>query len=268
MHTIMNYPFDIEEIKAAAASATGRSHRRHGTLCEDAYAIETLKNWKGKVFLEAVAVCDGAGSCRFGSLGAKIASRVAARWLLENYHRIQYPGVSREEIAKRLISVIQRRIRKFSGLKSSPQNLKPFSCTLVAAVLHLDGSWLAVHIGDGGIVGLGENGPFIVSCPAKGDYANVTFFVTDKDAARNTEIIRNTCSVRSFALFTDGLENSLIQASELRTAPAVAQILTWLDDSASNEVSDALQTALEEVFLQKTMDDCTLALLSGVCIKS
>ena len=48
MHTIMNYPFDIEEIKAAAASATGRSHRRRGTICEDAYAIDSLRNWKGK----------------------------------------------------------------------------------------------------------------------------------------------------------------------------------------------------------------------------
>lgn len=130
---------------------------------------------------------------------------------------------------------------------------------------NLDGSWLTAHIGDGGIVGLGENGPFIVSCPEKGDYANVTFFVTDKDAAQNTEIIRNTCHVRSFALFTDGLENSLIQVSELRTAPAMAQILTWLDDAAApNEVTDALNTALNEVFIQQTTDDCTLALLSGV----
>ena len=145
-----------------------------------------------------------------------------------------------------------------------PKELKSFSCTLLAAVVNLDGSWLTVHIGDGGIVGLGENGPFIVSCPAKGDYANVTFFVTDKDAAQNTEIIRNTCPVRSFALFTDGLENSLIQVSELRTAPAMTQILTWLDEAAHNEVTDALNTALEEVFLQQTTDDCTLALLSGV----
>ncbi len=68
--------------------------------------------------------------------------------------------------------------------------------------------------------------------------------------ARNTEIIRNTCPVRSFALFTDGLENSLIQVSELPTAPVMAQILTWLDDAAPNEVTDALNTALEEVFIQ------------------
>ncbi len=260
----MIFPFNTKELKAAAACITGRSHRKWGKLCEDAYAIDTQKTAAGKEYLKAVVVCDGAGSCQYGKRGARIASRVAARWLLQNFYRIQCPNVSREEIARRLVAVIQRNIRKFAASIRLSKALKPFSCTLLAAVENLDGSWMTVHIGDGGIVGLGENGPFIVSCPAKGDYSNVTFFVTDKDAARNTEIIRNTCPVRAFALFTDGLENLLIHASELRTAPAMAQILTWLDDSTQNEVTDALHTALEEVFLLQTTDDCTLALLSGV----
>jgi len=260
----MDYSMNIEELKAAAASVTGRSHRRQNGLCEDAYAIDSLKTRSGKIFREAVVVCDGAGSCRFGRLGARIASHVAARWLLEHFHVIQCRDISSEKIARCLIAVIQRCIRKFAISMGFPDVLKPFSCTLLAAVMNWDGRWVTVHIGDGGIVGLGEDGPFIISGPAKGEYANVTFFVTEKNAFQKMKVERNNRPVRAFALFTDGLENSLIRASESRIAPAMSQILTWLDDSNPAEVTDALHTALEEVFLQQTTDDCTLAILAGV----
>ena len=251
-------------LKTACASMTGRSHRRRNGRCEDACADKALRTPSGRLIRRSVVVCDGAGSCPLGWLGARIASRTAARWLAENFNQLAGNSVSAQTAARKLTGRIQRTISKFAKAHGLASSLRPFSCTLAAAVMNWDGRWLTAHIGDGGITALGENGPFILSAPKKGEFANVTYFITDRDAAQNVRIIRNTTPIRAFALFSDGLENLLIRPAESLVAPAMRDILTWLEDAEPREVTDALQTALEEVFLPRTTDDCTLALLSGV----
>lgn len=250
-------------LKTARASMTGRSHRCRNRRCEDACAETTLRTPEGKIIRRSVVVCDGAGSCPLGWLGAKIASRMAAQWLAENFNLLSENRISPQTAARKLIGCVQRTISKFAGNRGFSSSLRPFSCTLAAAVLNWDGRWITAHIGDGGITALDENGPFILSAPQKGEFANVTYFITDRDAAQNVRIIRNTSPVRSFALFSDGLENLLIRPEESLVAPAMSDILTWLDEAEPQEVTEALHTALEDVFLPRTTDDCTLALLSG-----
>jgi serine/threonine protein phosphatase PrpC len=59
--------------------STGHSHKRDGLGCDDrVYYLNDDNNFL--VF----AVCDGAGSAKFGDIGAEIASESFCKWIFEN----------------------------------------------------------------------------------------------------------------------------------------------------------------------------------------
>ena len=109
----------------------------------------------------------------------------------------------------------------------------------------------------------------------KGEFAIETFFVSDRDAADRMRILRwgpgEACdrasefeSANGFLLFSDGLETSLLHRTTPEIAPAASTMLTWLDNYPEPEVTSAIHTNLSDVFRLRTMDDCTLVLMSNV----
>ena len=73
-------------------------------------------------------------------------------------------------------------------------NIRDFNCTLVACLQGPQGGF-SIHIGDGSIVGGYreqsngyEVGRIFVSKPENGEYANETFFITEKDWIRHLRI--------------------------------------------------------------------------------
>src|SRR5262249_55684338 len=100
----------------------------------------------------------------------------------------------------------------------------------------------------------------------KGEFANETFFITDDDAATNINIQTSTgpeCGTlpSGFALFSDGVEASLVNRRSLQIAPCLATMLARVNEDAEEEVAKAIEQNLRAVFRQKSSDDCTLALL-------
>jgi hypothetical protein len=107
-----------------------------------------------------------------------------------------------------------------------------------------------------------------VSAPRKGEHANQTFFVTEDDAPDNLRVVRgdrtgNVGAALGFALFTDGIEGSLVDRREGKVAPALRGMFGWLRGNPESEVSDALRCNLEDVFRPRSQsgDDCTLVLV-------
>jgi hypothetical protein len=163
-----------------------------------------------------------------------------------------------------LLCTIRRQIRKAAArVGHRPHD---YACTLLAVAVDSSGRWIAVQLGDGGIVGRFGTEIADVSRSQKGEFANQTFFVTDPDAAVNLHVVgsgRNSESrtASGFALFTDGMEGSLVHRRTGRVAGAIPQMLGWFDGYPDAEVSAAIDRNIAEVFGPRTTDDCTLVIM-------
>jgi len=246
--------------KVAGASVIGKQHEQAGGRCEDAWSSVRRALPCGH---EALAVCvsDGAGSAESGWTGAQIVSRVLANWLVDNMEEV-FGGVADDR--KRVIaSTLKRVLRRAAS--GSGAALKSYACTIVATLTTTDGRWLAVHLGDGAIVGSFGGSLRIVSAPRKGEFANETFFVTDNDAIESIDIQSGeagdpTPPPEAFALFTDGVEGSLVNRHTGAVSKVLAEMFSWLMSNPETEVAAALECNLAQVFRDRTGDDCTLAI--------
>ena len=247
--------------KLAGASVIGSQHRDSGGRCEDAWSSVRRKCSDCQEIL-SVCVCDGAGSTSHGWLGARVSSRVLSSWLADNFDSVF--ANSAEDNRWAICSVAKRAIRCLAG--KAELLLRDYACTVVAIAANTDGRWIAVHLGDGAIIGRFQDGLRPISFPRKGEFANETFFITDEDAAENLEVklsveCDTVTAATAFALFTDGVEVTLVNRHTRQVAPALAHMLDWLVGHAEDEVSQDLEEQLKSVFQQRTGDDCTLAMM-------
>jgi len=248
--------------KLVGASVVGTQHRVSGGRCEDAWSAVRRDYPDGRTIL-GVCVCDGAGSTSHGWLGAKIASRVLAAWLADNFDRALAAPV--EDNRWSISSVAKRAIRHVA--EKAGLSIKDYACTTVALAVSSDGRWIAAHLGDGAIVGMFDGSPRLISLPRKGEFANETYFITDPDSVENIEFqssagFDNGEPATAFALFTDGVEVTLVNRHTRQVAPALAYMLEWLADHDEDEVAQDLEEQLKTVFQQRTGDDCTLTLIA------
>ncbi|MCI0640322.1 MAG: protein phosphatase 2C domain-containing protein [Gemmataceae bacterium] len=249
--------------RAAAASVIGTQHEHAGGRCEDAWHV--TRRFVPRVQQEVVAacVCDGAGSASQGWLGASLVSKLVSSWLVENFVTIL--ELSKEDSSREIVAAAKRPLRRLA--RKSRLILREFACTVVAAAAAQDGRWVAVHVGDGGIVANFQEGLEAICLPKKGEFANETFFITDNDAATKIDIQASSTAdgprlASGFVLFTDGVESSLVNRRTMAIAPALATIFGWFVGTSNEEVSNAIEENLRGVFREKTGDDCTLAVLA------
>ncbi|NMC21134.1 MAG: protein phosphatase 2C domain-containing protein [Thermogutta sp.] len=248
--------------KVVGVSVIGTQHMAAGGRCEDGWSTVRRRYPDGRTIL-GVCVCDGAGSTSHGWLGAQIASRVVAAWLADNFDGALADPVednrwSISSVAKRAI----RRVAEKAGL-----SIKDYACTMVALAVSSDGRWIAAHLGDGAIVGMFDGCLRLISSPRKGEFANETYFITDQDSVENIEFQSSAGfdigeQGTAFALFTDGVEVTLVNRHTREVAPALRYMLGWLADHDEGEVAQDLEEQVKSVFQQHTSDDCTLALVA------
>ena len=245
--------------KIAGASVIGSSHQRSGGRCEDSWSFSQCDDLENDCI--AICVSDGAGSAVKGWVGAKAASKLVCRWLISAFDALH--GSDDPGWRKSLWRDVRKPLERMSMISRS--DLRDYACTVVSCAVHSDGRWVVVHIGDGAVVGRLESGFSILSAPVKGEHANETYFLTDKHFQRNMKVIKGCKSeergeLTGCALFSDGLEGSLINKRDGTVAPAIAHMLAWLDSRTSSEVAPAVEENLVKVFRPLTTDDCTLVL--------
>lgn len=245
--------------RVAGASVIGTRHEQAAGRCEDAWAAA------GRPAVRAASVCDGAGSAPFGYAGAALVSQLTARWLVAHFD--EAVAADPDDVRMKLFPAIRRAVRRVARRAGCPA--WTFSCTMLAVAAADDGRWLAVHIGDGGIAAEVGGGLRLISAPQKGRYANETTFVTTRrfeDAFDRFRVVRSADgdgpAPTGFALFTDGVEDSVIDRATGSPAAALAGMFGWLRDHPEEVVGDALQDNLHAVFRERTDDDCTLVLFA------
>lgn len=242
----------------ASASVTGTSHLQAGIRRQDAYAVSRVGH--GGIF---AIVSDGAGSSKFGGIGA---------WIVCRYLTIRFREWARETSEppsdsdlKDWIDELRDRIAVIASQRAAVR--RQFACT-VAAILVSPDVLMTVQVGDSAIVAR-KHGVWDVLCwPENGEYASTTYFITD-DPEPRLSITRWPHEHDAFALFSDGLGDLALSHREHAAhhpffGPMLRPVDSELGEGYLAELSSKLAMYLAGPSVcERTDDDKTLILISG-----
>lgn len=193
-------------IRVIATKITGSLHEAKNTPCQDFYHYACSGNK-----LVAV-VSDGAGSCKYGKIGAKIICETLVNVLINTPYKNVESGVKKAiEIARSKLVI--HRLNK----SKSEREIINFSATIVGAFYHKN-KGVFFHIGDGaGVAICEENGGmnYILSRPHNGSFSCETYFYTMNNWEKN---LRFTVFDKVDALFlmTDGVTGFALNSDMTR----------------------------------------------------
>lgn len=242
----------------ASASVIGTSHIQNGDRLQDHHAVSELGN--GCIF---AVVSDGAGSAKFGAVGARLTCRFLSirfrEWVHEN------PQLPLDDDLTGWIDELRDWISALAVRRGTVP--RQFAATLAVIVVAADEA-VTLHIGDSAIVGR-TGGEWDVLCwPENGEYASSTYFVTD-DPEPRLNIKRHPREHDAFALFSDGVGDLALSHQEQTAHPRFFDPMMRPVDAASGEghiveLSAKLATYLAGPSVcERTDDDKTLILISG-----
>lgn len=239
------------------ACVAGESHRERGEDCQDHCVVEIVG---GHTFVAVAA--DGAGSAPRGELGAKEAcsyfSRAVGVAVSKGTLNCGDPG----ELLKAWVSSYQEELQQ----KSPP--IADYASTLLLAVIGRSGGFVA-QIGDGLIAYAVKGGPLNAAiAPARGEYANTTFFVTDSDAVEQLHVHPVHEGVDRLVVATDGLQGIIYDCREhlvnQKFFSPIFGLLNKMDpEEAKGQENDGLsKLLLRQDIASRSEDDKTLVIAS------
>lgn len=246
-----------------SASVIGTSHEANVTPCQDACHLMRAKIGADDVLLAAVS--DGAGSASHSQIG----SSEAVQHLLKLVTRevIDPAAISEEQVRSWYRGVLDH----LTGVgERESVALGELACTLLMAVVWRNGAVFA-QVGDGAWI-IEQGGQLIAATwPETGEYANVTVFLTTRDALvpddqgafRHLQFRRVDGPIDAVAGFTDGLQALALDYA--RQAPFERFFKTMFTPlrAAADEtqlIAPLQQLLASEVITSRTDDDKTLVL--------
>lgn len=262
--------------KAAAVSVQGRTHRDMERPCEDFSMVFSGDEWLCAV------VADGHGSRKHfrSRIGAEMAC-TAVRQTLENLTPQEQPETIKKEIVNTWRTQVQQHLAStpwteeeleeqqsllneeaFARLESGETAEIAYGTTLIFAVV-TQGGWLAMQLGDGGILLADENG--VCSFPIPEDAENCGCYTASLAMNNPMEAFRHcegTTSPALIALYTDGVEKAFPRRSLTLT-----QFLHKAYSAAGDE--QTLTSCAAEIAESSCVkDDVSIALLmkEEVCV--
>jgi len=245
--------------KYAAASVIGTSHTASPTgVCQDAHGFCYLE--ATDVFVGVVS--DGAGSAPHSKTGAELSCRYVIDHLADS------PSVDlfQESFARQIVSGIRKDLDALAEREEC--RIRDFACTLLVAIVGPDSAafW---QLGDGAMCFRSASCDTFnyVFWPDKGDYANITYFVTDENAQAHLEFDITCERIEELAMFSDGLERLALDftAGEAHSAffhglfPHVRTLPDGCSDPLCSQIAQFLGS---ERVNKRTDDDKTLLLAS------
>ncbi len=185
--------------KYAASSVIGTSHKNNPDgLCQDAHMCRYLE---GIVPALLAVVSDGAGSASHSHLG----SRGACEYVETRVRDAPSEERFTQSFALDVFQCLRQQLFKMA--EEAGLTARDLACTLLVAIV--EGCRAAFwQIGDGAICfRIRESETYgYAFWPEKGDYANVTYFVTDANAEEHLEFDVMAGEIIELAAFSDGLE--------------------------------------------------------------
>jgi serine/threonine protein phosphatase PrpC len=245
--------------KIIQASTIGTSHIKSGCLCQDSCYADTHRTANKKDFFIAV-VSDGAGSAKEGGKGAELACKTAISCISKDLEK-EFTDFTEETIVSWVTA-----IREILSEKATEDRLdiRDFACTLLGAIIGSDYS-LFFQIGDGAIVLSVNDIQGVVFWPEAGEYANMTYFITDQDALSHLHIHMSNMPFEEIALFSDGIQRLALSFAQQCPHPPFFDPMFSVLRKQSLELCHVLDGQLKQ-FLnspavnERTDDDKTLIL--------
>jgi serine/threonine protein phosphatase PrpC len=241
--------------KSAGNCVQGRSHIKTNIPCQDKVA-----NYSD-LQMDIISLADGAGSCKLSHVGADAITKHICAVLKDNFDR--FLNSESDDVANQITKSLDDVLSVEASNNSC--SIKDLSSTLLFVAVKNE-HYIAGSLGDG-IIGILTNNSNleVLSHPDNGEYLNETFFTTSSNASKHFRIYRGELAdIMGFVIMSDGSGESLYNRKDKFLSTVCTQILEWLDDNLSQEVTDALYENLENIIRNKTMDDCSLNLLKKV----
>jgi hypothetical protein len=238
-----------------SASVIGTSHEAVRLPCQDAYSVVRAKLGDEDVLI--VAIADGAGSASHSQIGSKEAVEHLTKLAASEISSIE--SIDHETIRKWYSNVLLH-LKEVAVLESVEAN--DLACTLLLGVACKSGAVFA-QVGDGAWVIEVDNVISAATWPEKGEFANVTAFLTTEGSLNRIQFKRYQGSVRAIAGFTDGIENMVLNSAEHTSyAPFFEKMFSPLRacDDDTLLVAPLRAMLASETVNARTDDDKTLVL--------
>ncbi len=251
--------------RVASASARGTSHVKTGKPRQDSvYHCVT----SGGALIAAVS--DGAGSAARSEIGSALAVKKAVESARLS---ISHTSARLSEAFLRDTAIASVLLAR-SGLEDEARriglNVRDLSATLILVICARD-AIAAAQIGDGAVVVSDESrGYRIFTTPQRGEYANVTVFLVSRNALDSMEVKSEPTSPARIAMFTDGLQNLVLDAAtDTPHAPFFAPVFQWLESHPDGANCDpALEGLLTSPRVTERADDDVTLLLASASQRS
>jgi hypothetical protein len=245
--------------KYAAASVIGTSHQKSpGSVCQDSHAVRYFDHASALVGI----VSDGAGSASHAQIGSRLTCDFVIAELADvSRDKLFVPSFANDTLAN---------VQQMLGEEADQHGLsiRDFACTMLVVIASPEATafW---QIGDGAICfrQAGDENYNYAFWPEKGDYANITYFVTDPKAQDELQfdVIEAPCV--ELALFSDGIERLALDfgAGEAHTGffnglfPHMRGLPEGLSEGLAKQIEGFLGS---ERVNKRTDDDKTLILAS------
>ncbi|MBX3396452.1 MAG: protein phosphatase 2C domain-containing protein [Phycisphaerae bacterium] len=240
-------------------SVAGVSHERHDIACQDAAIMRSRTLPTGERYL-LLACADGMGSARMAAHGSKIACSALVEVVERSTARCSScDELMTETYARTWFDEVHRALEDEAELLGCP--IRDLACTLLFALCGPKGSVFG-QLGDGVIVARANDGIRQVFWPMQGEFANVTYTMT------NREQIESACicsleNVDGVILSTDGMQYFLLDYPKESVDAAFASgLFRWLRETEcpeqrKTEIDAFLRSAR---VTQRTDDDTTLVI--------
>jgi hypothetical protein len=240
--------------KYISSSVTGRSHLDHNEKGQDYCKTGVIQISEKEYFIGIVA--DGAGSTKYGGLGAEIACETMFINIISTVRIIDTIATIPNEEIINWVNTARESINRHAQDKGI--SLKEYASTLIGSIIGM-GHSIFFQIGDGGIVVNVDAAYQTVFWPEQGEYANTTFFLTDESFPKHLNIRRMDFVPCEISIFTDGLQNLVLLNSE-RSAHSgfFKPLFEFLKKNPCNEylnLSDQLSNFLNRTEISERSDD-------------
>lgn len=196
----------MSEWRFTSTSVQGTSHIQTNVPCQDFSLCKLVKNDHGNDLLVLVA-SDGASSATYSDEG----SRLVCEYFMEKLTRYIEQGWTfdrtDEDIVRQMFVLTRHAAQTIKrAAKKRGVEKREFAATLVLAIVEENKS-IFLQLGDGGIViSTATENYESVFWPQSGEYANMTYFITDDSAIKNLQFKIINQKVNDIALFTDGIQ--------------------------------------------------------------
>lgn len=190
------------------ASVAGTSHLEREQPCHDNHLIELLPH--GEII---IAVADGAGSATKPEIGSKLAVKTAINCIVEKFTN-NLPNSDDEW--RDFLPIVFETAHSALEHEALTENLALNNYATTLIIVILTEKWTVCGlIGDCVAVILDDNNKLVSLCPPqKGEYANMTNFLTQSNALEQLDIQIQAYSVQGVAVLSDGLLNLALNIAQ------------------------------------------------------